>query len=247
MRPPFCSECGKTAHEENCQKCWPHCDRYHDDKCTAFCRKCVGIGHSWKHCHLFVPDSNPQRRRRRRGQKIPPSIYVGKVQIIVPVLNARPVTSPDKLNADILNQLKVALADLPHQGVSVPARVTMKNVNITTNLVTPSPASVAAAAPGVKVVPKDTPLMERVQRPPTGPRSNASALQPQVSQQVYAEAYLSQYEFAQSGYTQPEHGPRSFGQPSFGPSPFTFEPRYEFHPIRSWPCTGNELRLSTRL
>jgi hypothetical protein len=230
---PFCPDCGRHSHYGDCLQRCMSCDRYHEGKCTAFCRKCTGIGHSWQHCHLFVPSRNPRRNRRR--QNTAPNTYVGQVQITVPVINTTPVTTPAALNEDILDQLKVALADLQYQGVTVPARVTMTNVSITTNLITRG----AAAAATAQSIRKDTSLLERVQKIPTGPRSDAPAFKPKMSQQPSAQSY-SQYGFAQSAFSQPVFGRHAFGEPFFEPSPFLFEPATGFRPISTWPPMRND-------
>jgi hypothetical protein len=166
-------------------------------------------------------------------------MYIGRVQITVPVINTAPVTTPAALNGDILRQLRVALADFQSQGVTIPARVTMANVNITTNLIT---RGAAAAAETAQPIPKDTSLLERVQRIPTGPRTDAPAFRRRMAQHPHVQSYSSQYSFSQSAFTQPVFDRHVFGDPSFEPSSFSFEPPSQLRPIPTWPPTRKDFK-----
>lgn len=77
-------------------------------------------------------------------------------------MNESPVDSPEALSDSILSNLRVALRDLEHQGVSTPTRVTMSNVNISTNLI--------ARTDAIQTPFNDQSLLERVQRAARDPR-----------------------------------------------------------------------------
>ncbi|CAI7610499.1 unnamed protein product [Penicillium bialowiezense] len=161
----ICASCEREAHEGDCSEKCPNCDRRHRGKCTAFCRVCVGIGHKWLHCP-YSPYVNPRARGnrggRRHGRRRKPATYISRVNINVPVVNESPVDSPEALSDSILSNLRVALRDLEHQGVSTPTRVTMSNVNISTNLI--------ARTDAIQTPFNDQSLLERVQRAARDPR-----------------------------------------------------------------------------
>ncbi|KAJ5371852.1 hypothetical protein N7517_003858 [Penicillium concentricum] len=129
----------------------------HPGACTAFCRKCAEIGHSWRRCRLFVPHHIWARQRYGTRKTIQ------DVNITLPVVNPGPLVTTTSLNAAILSQLDVALSGL-HRNAGIPldSRITMNNVNIRTNM--PATEQPAPIAP-------DTSLLDRVQRIPTRSRS----------------------------------------------------------------------------
>lgn len=142
-------------------------------------------------------------------------------------MNEYPVQSPDALNKAILSQLKVALSDLRCQGVSLPARVTMTNVNINTNLVT---RGVATATPK-----NDASLFGRVQRGPTTPGPTAQVFRSGFSQQTSAHGFPYPYDLYQSGFEHPISPKYIFGHPSFRSDPFSFVPTDPHQQAPTWP------------
>jgi hypothetical protein len=188
IRPPFRPDYGRQSHQG---ACWPRCqscDRKHPGACTAFCRKCTEIGHSWRHCRLFVPSREWQRRKRALNTRIE------NLNITVPVVNPEPVMTPASLNSAIRAQLKAALDELWRQvGPSVQARLTMQNVNITTNIL-PS----EGAAP----IPRDTSLLKRVKPNPT------------IHQTTNRRPKYTKSSFGHSEARRPGFAPPVFGQPA---------------------------------
>lgn len=160
-RPPsFCQDCGARSHPGICRPSCHRCNRRHTGVCTAFCRKCADIGHSWHHCRLFIPDHI--WRKEHCGLHT----TIQNVNITVPVIDTTPAITPTSLNAAILSQLDIALHGLRRkEGIPNHSRVMLDNVNITTNIL---------AAERTAPLASDTSLLHRVQRIPTGPRSNIS-------------------------------------------------------------------------
>ncbi|KAJ5511105.1 hypothetical protein N7453_003208 [Penicillium expansum] len=119
----------------------------------------------------------------------------------MPVINPAPVLTSTSLNAAILSQLDVALNGLHRKaGVPMHSRVTMNNVNISTNIL-----STERAAP----LAPDTSLLDRVKPAPTGPRSNIPNNRPYPTKPT-----ITQSAFARSPFTKPVFGQTAFSQPT---------------------------------
>jgi hypothetical protein len=198
---PFCQHCGAKYHPGTCFPRCPRCDRKHPGTCTAFCRKCAGIGHSWRHCRLSVPEHI--WRKQRRGVHT----IIENVNITVPVVDPAPVVTPTSLNAAILTQLETALSGLHDKaGVPTHSRVTMNNVNITTNIIAKKRAPPIAP---------DTSLLERVKRAPTGPGSSISKTTPVPTSTTHTKPAFAQPSFASPAFSQPMYSQPVFGQTAF--------------------------------
>ncbi|KAJ5347944.1 uncharacterized protein N7506_001197 [Penicillium brevicompactum] len=245
--PPYqqealiCVSCEREPHEGDCSETCPNCDRRHRGKCTAFCRRCAGIGHKWLHCPSYPPIPKRPRRNRRRNRR--PNTYIGRVMVNVPVVNERPITSPEALNDAILAQMRVALRELEYQGVPMPARVIMSNVNISTNLITRGVADQAPAA--------DSSLLDRVQRAtrvprpthPTHPTSRPDTFQHTTSQSFVSQSQSqsqSHFDFTQTEFARPTSSTHTFGRPSFQFGKFTFSPSSPNRQIPGWPRRRND-------
>ncbi|KAL2697481.1 hypothetical protein AAEP93_011385 [Penicillium crustosum] len=89
---------------------------------------------------------------------------IQNLNITVPVIDLAPTCTPTSLNAAILCKLDITLHGL-HRKAGVPnhSRIILNNVNMTTIIL--------AAERKASLAP-DTSLLDRVQRIPTGPRSN---------------------------------------------------------------------------
>ncbi|KAJ5520845.1 hypothetical protein N7463_001298 [Penicillium fimorum] len=147
--PPFCQDYGARSYSGRCRPRCHYCDKKHPGACTAFCRKCAEIGHSWRRCRLFVPHHIWAKQRYGTHTTI------RNVNITLPVVNPGPLVTTISLNAAILTQLDVALSGFPRKaGTPIDSRITMNNVNITTNII-PS-GKTAPIAP-------DTSLLDRAQ------------------------------------------------------------------------------------
>ncbi|KAJ5971307.1 uncharacterized protein N7479_001225 [Penicillium vulpinum] len=167
--PPFCQDCGARSHPGTCRPRCYRCDKRHIGICTAFCRKCAEVGHSWRYCRLFIPDHIWRKQRGRRT-------IIQNVKITVPIVDPAPVVTAATLNTAILAQLDTALGRLHSKaGIPMDSRVVLNNVNITTIL-----------AP--KPIAPDTPLLERVQRIPTGPRSSIPKNKPAPAKSSVAQS-----------------------------------------------------------
>ncbi|KAJ5817174.1 hypothetical protein N7447_009407 [Penicillium robsamsonii] len=150
---PFCQDCGARSHSGTCRPRCHHCDRKHLGACTAFCRKCAEIGHSWRRCRLFVPHHIWVKQRYGMCTSIQ------NVNITLPLLNPGPSVTTTSLNAVILSQFDVALSGFHRKaGIPMDLRVMVNNVNITTNILDSEKAP--------PIVP-DRSLLDRVQRVPT--------------------------------------------------------------------------------
>ncbi|KAJ6128080.1 hypothetical protein N7471_009297 [Penicillium samsonianum] len=199
--PPFCQHCGARSHPGTCRFPCPRCDKRHIGVCTAFCRKCADIGHSWRHCRLFVPDQI--WRKHRHGTHT----TIENVNITLPVIKPASVLTPTSLNAAILSQLDVALGRLHRKaGLPMHARVMMNNVNITTSILAPERASPLAP---------DTSLLERVKPIPTGPGSNIPNNRPTTMKPTFAQSSFARSAFSQPMFSQPVFGQPAFSQPTF--------------------------------
>lgn len=194
--PPFCPDCGVRSHPGNCRPRCHCCDKRHFGVCTAFCRKCTDIGHSWRHCRLFIP--NHIWRKEHCGLHT----AIQNMNITVPVIDPAPTYTPTSLNAAILSQLDIALHGL-HRKAGIPnhSRVMLNNVNITTNILASERKGPLAP---------DTSLLDRVQRIPTGPRSNVHNTRPAATKPTFAQSA-----FARSAFSQPVFGQTAFSQPTF--------------------------------
>ncbi|KAI2709268.1 hypothetical protein CBS147332_6327 [Penicillium roqueforti] len=190
-RPHFCQDGRERSYQETYRSRCDRCDRNHIGACTAFCRKCAEIGHSWRHCRLFVPEHI--WRRRYRGSRT----TLENFNITVPVINPAPGCTPASLNAAILYELDKALSGLNRKaGISTHSRISINNVNITTNILAPEPKD--------PPLPPDTSLMERVQRIPKGPKPNIPHFRPTEK----------------PSFAQPLFGGLAFSQPVFGQTAF---------------------------
>ncbi|KAJ5472234.1 hypothetical protein N7530_006235 [Penicillium desertorum] len=199
--PPFCQHCGAKYHPGICVPRCPRCDKKHPGTCTAFCRKCAGIGHSWRHCRLFVPEHI--WRQQRRG----PRTVIQNVSITVPVVDPAPVVTLTSLNAAILTQLETALSGLHDKaGVPTHSRVTMNNVNITTNIIANKRAPPIAP---------DTSLLDRVKRVPTEPRSSIPHSRPVPTHPIHTKPAFAQPSFTSPAFSQPMYSQPVFGQTAF--------------------------------
>jgi hypothetical protein len=199
--PPFCQHCGAKYHPGICVPRCPRCDKKHPGTCTAFCRKCAGIGHSWRHCRLFVPEHI--WRQQRHG----PRTVIQNVSITVPVVDPAPVVTLTSLNAAILTQLETALSGLHDKaGVPTHSRVTMNNVNITTNIIANKRAPPIAP---------DTSLLDRVKRVPTEPRSSIPHSRPVPTHPIHTKPAFAQPSFTSPAFSQPMYSQPVFGQTAF--------------------------------
>ncbi|KAJ5966983.1 hypothetical protein N7501_003231 [Penicillium viridicatum] len=132
---------------------------------------------------------------------------IQNVNITVPVIDPAPIFTPTSLNAAILSRLDIALHGL-HRKAGVPnhSRVMLNNVNITTNIL--------AAEREAPLAP-DTSLLDRVQRIPTGPRSNIPNTRPAPTKPTPTKPTFAQSAFARSAFSQPMFGQTAFAQPTF--------------------------------
>ncbi|CAG8909830.1 unnamed protein product [Penicillium egyptiacum] len=217
--PPFCQDCGARSHPGICLPRCYHCDRRHPGVCTAFCKKCAEIGHSWRHCRLFVPE-HMWRKQRRALRTI-----IDNVSISIPVIDPTPVATSTSLNAAILTQLDTALSGLHSKaGVPMHSRVTMNNVNITTNILANGRACHLAP---------DASLLNRVKRTPAGPRSGVPNTRPVPTDPIQTKHTFAQPAFARSASPKP-----MFSQPIFGQTAFshpTFLQNNDIGMTPTWP------------
>ncbi|KAJ5153845.1 uncharacterized protein N7500_009284 [Penicillium coprophilum] len=184
-----------------CRPCCHRCDRKHSGACTAFCRKCAEIGHSWRRCRLFVP--HQIWVKRHYGMHT----IIQNVNITLPVINPGLLVTTTFVNAAILSQLDAALSHLHKKaGIPLDSRITMNNVNIKTNII----ASVRAAP-----IAPDTSLLDRVQRIPTGPRSNIPNNKPRPMKSAFAQSDFTHAAGSKSLFNQPVFGQSAFSQPKF--------------------------------
>ncbi|KGO78285.1 hypothetical protein PITC_058980 [Penicillium italicum] len=191
--PPFCQKCGARPHLGTCRTRCHRCDKRHLGACTTFCRKCAEAGHSWRHCRLFVPHHIWSK------QHCGLHTTIENVNITIPVINPAPVLTSASLNAAILSQLDVALSGLHRKaGVPLHSRVTVNNVNVTTNVI-----SAERAAP----LAPDTSLLGRVKPIPTGPRSNIPNIRPPPTKPTFAQS--------RSAFSQPLFGQVALSQQTF--------------------------------
>ncbi|EKV06480.1 hypothetical protein PDIG_76770 [Penicillium digitatum PHI26] len=113
----------------------------------------------------------------------------------MPLFNPIPVLTSTSLDAGILSQLEVALSGLHRKAdVSTHSRVTIKNMNTTTKIL--SAERLAPLAP-------DASLLNRVKRIPTGPRSNIPNTRPTPTKATFAQSAFSQPMFGQSAFSRP--------------------------------------------
>ncbi|KAJ5210051.1 hypothetical protein N7491_009863 [Penicillium cf. griseofulvum] len=175
--------------------------RKHIGVCTAFCRKCAEIGHSWRRCRLFLP--HHIWVNQRYGMRT----TIQNVNITLPVVNPGPVMTSTSLKAAILSQLEVALTGLHRKaGIPMDSRITMNNVNVTTNILASERAGPIAP---------DTPLLDRVQRTPTGPRSNIPSYRPTPMKPTFSKSAFARSSFSQPISSQPVFGQTAFSRPTF--------------------------------
>lgn len=217
--PPFCQHCGAKSHPGVCVPRCPRCEKKHPGTCTAFCRKCADIGHSWRHCRLFVPEHI--WRKQRRGVHT----IIQNVNITVPVVDPAPVVTSTSLNGAILTQLDTALSGFHSKaGVPMHSRITMNNVNITTNILTNKRASPIAP---------DTWLLNRVKRAPTEPRSSIPNTRPVPTNSIHTKPAFAQPAFARPAFSQPMYSQPVLGQTAF--SHPTFSRKNDVGMTPAWP------------
>ncbi|OQE20899.1 hypothetical protein PENFLA_c015G02099 [Penicillium flavigenum] len=217
--PPFCHHCGAKYHPDICAPRCPRCDKKHPGTCTAFCRKCAGIGHSWRHCRLFVPEHLWQKQRRGVHT------IIENVNITVPVVDPAPAMTSTSLNAAIRTQLETALSGLHSKaGLPMHSRVTMKNLNITTNILADKRAPPVAP---------DTSLLDRVKRVLTEPRSSIANRTPVPTNSIHTKPAFARPSFARPPFSQPMYSQPVFGQTAF--SHATFSRKNAIGMTSAWP------------
>ncbi|OQE36725.1 hypothetical protein PENCOP_c011G04833 [Penicillium coprophilum] len=123
------------------------------------------------------------------------------------VVNLGLSVTTTSVNAAILSQLDAALSGLHKKaGIPIHSRITMNNVNIRTNII----ASVRAAP-----IAPDTSLLDRVQRIPTGPRSNIYNNKPRLLKPTFAQSDFARAAGSKSLFNQPVFGQSAFSQHTF--------------------------------
>ncbi|KAJ5869293.1 hypothetical protein N7455_004234 [Penicillium solitum] len=116
---------------------------------------------------------------------------IENANITVPVVDPAPVVTSTSLNTAILAQLQTALRGLHDKaGVPTHARVTINNVNITTNII------VKKRAPPIA---PDTSLLQRVKRAPTEPGSSIPKTGPVPTSTTHTKPAFAQPSFASHG------------------------------------------------
>ncbi|KAJ5424649.1 hypothetical protein N7445_010622 [Penicillium cf. griseofulvum] len=190
--PRFCQDCGARSHSGACRPRCHRCDRKHIGVCTAFCRKCAEIGHSWRRCRLFLP--HHIWVNQRYGMRT----TIQNVNITLPVVNPGPPFS--------LSSRSPLLGSIGKAGIPMDSRITMNNVNVTTNILASERAGPIAP---------DTPLLDRVQRTPTGPRSNIPSYRPTPMKPTFSKSAFARSSFSQPISSQPVFGQTAFSRPTF--------------------------------
>ncbi|CAG8306636.1 unnamed protein product [Penicillium nalgiovense] len=104
------------------------------------------------------------------------------------------------------------------------SRITMNNVNITTNILTNKRASPIAP---------DTSLLNRVKRAPTEPRSSIPNTRPVPTNSIHTKPAFAQPAFARPAFSQPMYSQPVFGQTAF--SHPTFSRKNDVGMTPAWP------------